>query len=387
MPRSPLFGRRIHISGSIVNNTALAAPADVIAARELVAALVRALMKRGANFVVPVDAEPLREDGLPKCFDWLVWKTIKETLALRPGGVPGPLAVAVQHHKNEDQIPSTYVDLWDELRSSSLLSIENAAQWDMNAKRMETQARYGDILITLGGTEGVLYLANLYHDAGKPVVPLNLPLCPEDTGSRRLYSFGMASSNSRRLFQIAQGGNSHDWINRIRFPARQSVVDRIEVLVELLESLEGPTAFAVRLLNEDHEEYRAVQDFFDTVVEPVMVGELGYRLTVIDGRQAYDRARIDDEIFAKLHRASAVVADITGSRPNCFLELGYALGRALPTIVTARAGSATPFDITTFAGLHWKIDGTAEDRRREFRTHWQAVRNRPPLVSAEGLIP
>ena len=257
----------------------------------------------------------------------------------------------------------------------------------MSAKRMETQARYGDMLITLGGTEGVLYLANLYHDAGRPVVPLNLPLCPEDTGSRRLYSFGMASSNSRRLFQIACGGDSHDWINRIRFPARQSVAGRVEVLVELLESLERPIAFAVRLLNEDHEEYKAVQDFFDTVVEPVMVGELGYRLTVINGRQAYDRARIDDEIFAKLHRASVVVADITGSRPNCFLELGYALGRALPTIVTARAGSATPFDITTFAGLHWKTNGAAEDRRRAFREHWQAIRNRPPLVSTESLTP
>lgn len=387
MPRSPLFGRRVHISGSVVNNPVVAASADVMAARELVVALVKALMKRGANFVVPVDAEPLRDDGLPKCFDWLVWKTIKETLALRPEGVPGPLAVAVQHHKNEDQIPPEYVDLWDELRSSSLVRIENAAQWNMSAKRMETQARYGDMLITLGGTEGVLYLANLYHDAGRPVVPLNLPLCPEDTGSRRLYSLGMASSNSRRLFQIACGGDSHDWINRIRFPARQSVAGRVEVLVELLESLERPTAFAVRLLNEDHEEYKAVQDFFDTVVEPVMVGELGYRLTVINGRQAYDRARIDDEIFAKLHRASVVVADITGSRPNCFLELGYALGRALPTIVTARAGSATPFDITTFAGLHWKTNGAAEDRRRAFREHWQAIRNRPPLVSTESLTP
>ena len=105
MPRSPLFGRRVHISGSVVNNPAVAASADVMAARELVVALLKALMKRGANFVVPVDAEPLRDDGLPKCFDWLVWKTIKETLALRPEGVPGPLAVAVQHHKNEDQIP------------------------------------------------------------------------------------------------------------------------------------------------------------------------------------------------------------------------------------------------------------------------------------------
>ena len=119
--------------------------------------------------------------------------------------------------------------------------------------------------------------------------------------------------------------------------------DRVGVLVELLENLELPRAFAVRLLAPDHEEFAAVQGFFDTVVQPVLEGELGYRLTVIDGRQAYDHARIDDEIFAKLHRASVVVADITGSRPNCFLELGYALGRSIPTIITARDGSDTPF--------------------------------------------
>jgi hypothetical protein len=37
---------------------------------------------------------------------------------------------------------------------------------------MEAQACYGDILIALGGGEGegVLFLANLYHDAGKPVI-------------------------------------------------------------------------------------------------------------------------------------------------------------------------------------------------------------------------
>ena len=47
------------------------------------------------------------------------------------------------------------------------MKIENAAHWNMNSKRMEAQARSGDILVTLGGTEGVLYLANLYHDAGR----------------------------------------------------------------------------------------------------------------------------------------------------------------------------------------------------------------------------
>lgn len=218
MARSPLSGRRIHIAGSIVEDLAVASAPDVDEARELVASLVKELVRRGANFVVPVDAEPLRKtDGLPICFDWLVWKTLKEHLASRPAHVPGPLAVAVQHHKNEDQIPSQYADLWDELRSSPLVRIENAAHWNMASKRMEAQARFGDILVALGGTEGVLYLANLYHDAGKPIIPLNLSLSPESTGARRLYSFGLTSSQTRRLFQIADDGGAHDWLNKTGF--------------------------------------------------------------------------------------------------------------------------------------------------------------------------
>jgi hypothetical protein len=272
---------------------------------------------------VPVDAEPVRKtDGLPICFDWLAWKTLKENLTLRPGSIPGPLAVAVQHHKNEDQIPSEYAALWDELRSSPLVKIENAAHWNMASKRMEAQARFGDILIALGGTEGVLYLANLYHDAGKPIIPLNLPLSPDSTGARRLYNFGLTSSQTRRLFQIADDGDAHDWLNRIRFPARQSIADRVAVLVDLLEALERPKAFAVRLLNPDLPDYADVQGFFDIVVQPVIENELGYRLVVIDGRQAYDHSRIDQEIFAKLHRSSVVIADITGGRAELLSRTG-----------------------------------------------------------------
>lgn len=387
MARSHLFGRRIHISGSVANDLMIATTADVEAARELIATLVKELVKRGANFVIPVDAEPRRSvDGQPVCFDWLVWNAVKDNLIHRPQNAPAPFAVAVQHHKTEEQIPNEYLDIWDALRASQLIKIESAAHWNMNSKRMEAQANFGDVLIALGGDEGVLYLANLYHDAGKPIVPLNLSLCGETKGARRLYAFGLASSQTRRLFQIADGGDAHDWINRIGFPKRQSVPDRVSALIDLLESLERPRAFAVRLLNPDHDDYASVQDFFDVVAKPVIEDELGYRLTVIDGRQTFEYARIDQEIFAKLHRSSMVLADITGARPNCFLELGYALGRGLPTMVTAREGANLPFDITTFAGHHWKTGGSADERRRALLEHWSAIRNRPTLVPTEPLI-
>ncbi len=108
---------------------------------------------------------------------------------------------------------------------------------------------------------------------------------------------------------------------------------------------------------------------------------------VIDSKHPHDLPRIDQEIFAKLHRSAVVVADITGSRPNCFIELGYAFGRGLPTMVLARKDTERPFDIGTFGGLTWDSTATVDERRRQMREHWYSIRNRPALVPMEPLIP
>jgi hypothetical protein len=386
MARSSLFGRRIHIASSIPDDLGIAPTSSVESARFFVQGLVKELLRRGATFVVPVDAEKVRTtDGLPISSDWLVWHTLHANLALRPAHAPDPLAIAVQHHKNEEQVPPEFQSLWDDLRASDRVQIENVSHWNMNSKRMEAQARAGDILVALGGSEGVLFLANLYHDAGKPVVPLNFAITAIDTGARRLFTLGLSNIHAQRLFQAGEHA-AHTWVNRINFTERKTVAERVTSVIELLEALDPPKAFVVRLLNPDHADYPDVQNFFDTVVQPVVEGELGYKLTVVDGRQVYEYARIDQEIFAKLHRSRVVIADITGMRPNCFLELGYALGRGLPTMLMMKEGGSHPFDLSTLAGLHWKTSGSVEDRRREFRSHWAAIRNRPPLVPTEPLI-
>jgi len=130
MAKSPLFGRRIHIAGSVPDDAVVAPTSEVQQAQDLVAGLVKELVRRGVTFVVPVDAEKLRAaDGQPICFDWLVWKTIQANLIHRPSNAPNPLAVAVQHHKNEEQIPKEFEGLWDDLRNSDLVQIESAAQY------------------------------------------------------------------------------------------------------------------------------------------------------------------------------------------------------------------------------------------------------------------
>ena len=384
MTRSLLFGRRIHICGSISEKLSVASTDEVKLARELVKCLVCELLKRGAAFVVPIDAEkPRLCDKLPICFDWLVLKTLHANLASRPPDAPDPLVVAVQHHKTEQQIPAEFESLWDGLRASDLVQIENVSHWNMNSKRMEAQAKWGDILIALGGSDGVLFLADLYHDAGKPVVPLNAAISRPETGARHLFSLGLSSMKASRLFQVVNH-SAHVWINRINFTARKPVTERVGTIIALLEDLQKPAAFFIRLMNPDHDDYQDVQSFFDKVVRAIIEEECGYRITEVDG-QRYDYARIDQEIFEKLHRSSVVLADITGMRPNCLLELGYALGRGLPTMLMAKEGEGFPFDIYTLGGLRWKSDGTDDDRRQAFRKHWEAIKNRPPIVSEESL--
>lgn len=386
MAKSPLFGRRIHISGSISTDTTVATIENVEATRSLIRKLVEKLVTAGATFVVPVDAEKKRDtDDCPICFDWLVLRSIKDCILRRPSGAPSPLVIAVQHNKSEDQVPPEMHDLWDELRGTDLVEIENASHWNMASKRMDLQAKWGDLLIAIGGSEGVTYLANLYHDAGKPVVPMNAAVTAAGHGARKLFDIGLTSNKAGQLFR-AESKSPHQWVNQIDFPKRSSIDERASKLIELLEDIEPPKAFAVRLLNPDHAEFTAVDDFFGTVVRPIVEDEMGYRLTVIDGRQAFEHSRIDQEIFAKLHRSSLVIADITGTRPNCFLELGYALGRSLPTIVTSREGSERPFDIATLSGLSWKTEGTLNEKKQAFRDHYKAIRNRPPLVPTEPLI-
>lgn len=386
----PLLGRRVHISGSIHKDPTVASREDVEAAREFVRELVIALMKDGTTFVVPVDDEKPREaDDLPFCFDWLILETIEANVRLSPGAVRAsgePLVVAVQHAKNVAQIPPDKQGMWERLNEpGDLLVVENAGHWSMNSKRLEIQSQHGDILIALGGAEGVLHLANLYHSTGRPVIPLPFAIHDERYGARRLWDAALVSTQTERFFSASEGYSSHRLLNRLNFAPYKPVKERVEAIRFVLHALRKPRVFAVRLLNPDHEQFKPVDDFFEGVVKPV-VEEFGYELKTVDGRKV-EEALIELEIFENLHYSRAVVADITGERPNCFIELGYALGRGYPVMICARKGVSRPFDIGHISSHGWDAELTVDDQRRLFRDYWKANFRRPPLVQPSPLVP
>lgn len=255
----------------------------------------------------------------------------------------------------------------------------------MNSKRVDLQAMHGDILLTLGGDEGVLYLANLYHEAGRPVVPLNLPITQSNRGSLRLWELALVRSQTHRFFRTADNSPSHDILNRINFTGSTPISWRVQSVVQALEALRKPVAFAVRLLNPTHEAYTDVENYFAAVVKPV-AEERGYELRTIDGARS-EESIVNLEIFKNLHYSSLVVADVTEDRLNNYVELGYALGRGIAVLVTARDGTKLPFDTSPVPTNFWKPTDTIPQQQEQLRYYWTANAERRRIVETEPLVP
>lgn len=387
-----LNGRRIHIAGSANRATE---PSLVCYAHDVVRELVTQAAAKGANFLSGIGYEPRIQDDEPQSpaivFDWTIVETIADEIAQgRRGasGAQGPMLSVVASHKTDQQVPEHRWPMWERLVSVSAVHQEFLVDgWTSGYARRQRQAEIGDVLVILGGGEGVEHLAQEYAAKGKPVIPLDVKLgASTDDGSggaARLHRKALADPDTFFRLQDRSGGSailSAIQCRDMRRPSHDVACN----LVALIEAVVQPTTFYVRLLNQSAPEIVHVDKYFREVVEPA-VTEFGYSSFVM-GRDETDYAWMNQEIFDRLHHSDLVIADLTGVRPNCFLELGYALGNRQRTLVTAMQDTERHFDLQMISRLDWDPKATIEAQTAEFRDHWRRNVDRPSLVDFPKVI-
>jgi hypothetical protein len=283
----------------------------------------------------------------------------------------------VSHRKSlTGQIPADREALWQEVvASSDVVALTNLGDWNVGSMRREAQARVGGVLIALGGDEGVLHLANLYHESGKPVFPLDLQIGHPEKGAALLRR--LAERDPGRFFRVV-GHDPSALLVAASLAGYPPVTEAVAAALRLLEALAPPTAFCVRLMNPEHPDFATVDRYFRHVVDPV-IREAGYEPLTIDPTQV-EGSFLNVEIFTRLHRSQLVLADYTGHRPNCFIEMGYALGRETPVVSLARLGTDAPFDIKAVPTLSWDPDADEGALRNALRDHWVAAVKRAAIV-------
>lgn len=391
MPHTPaptFAGRRVQIAGSINPSTTV----DVAArGHAIVASLSKSLLDAGAILVLGAGKEPRPENGPfghpGLVFDWTALEVVGQvSAAIRTcrGEIGRELAVVVVSEKSVQDIPANRKALWDELIAAHAIRVE----WIQVGARSgamirDRQAEFGDALVILGGGTGVEHLAEIYLDRRRPVVPLDLKLGASRNdglgGAERLAR--EARSSPQRFLTLAAAGRRHAGTLLASLTCQDGNGNPTQIaerIFEVLRSVTPPRAFYVRLLDQAHTDYGDVERFFRNVVDHV-VAERGFQRMEL-GTDPSSCGLMNVQLFEDLHDASVAVVDVTGGRPNCFLELGYALGRAVRVIATARVGTSLPWDQHAIPCHFWNPTLSDEDRLTALRKFWNLNVDRPPIV-------
>jgi hypothetical protein len=380
-----MSGLRIHLTGSAAGDC----DHDLLAlAHSFVTRLSERLIASGEGLLVGAGGDPLGKAGLPCIFDWTALEVIASALDPSPGwpATRQGRFCAVASQSGIERVPEERQDTWTSCKKRSDFKLDlTPPGWRMAGLIRDHQLLHGDILLILGGGAGAELLARQYREDGKPVIPIHAEIGAFNNdgngGSRYLHEKALTEVDT--FFRLRDGaGDAVSRLSGLRLTANCDPEALAAATAELIADLRPRPAFYVRLLDESHDDFGAVESFFREVVDPVVEAK-GFSPAEI-GMHPPEDAFMNVEIFRLLHYASLVIVDLTGVRPNCTMELGYALGRHRRVVISALDGTHLPFDSDKLPTFTWNAGASSGQETSRYLEWFDRHVDYPPLVEQKS---
>ena len=372
-------GKRLHIVGSIPQKCELQVAQY---GQSIVKNVTKAVLSNAGGLVVTLGAEPfLQGTEIAVIFDWTVLAVVDEISEYPNKKWPssqGNPVIAVGFEDWARRIPPHRKELWNRLVADNKVELQVVpSEFSVGGIMRQEQSKYGDILLTLGGQLGVYHLSQLYQASNKPVIPINLPFTINEPTASELLAHH-ANKEPKDFFDYNPVASSITAYSKLSL--KNELIDQecfSKYLIDFINHLPLPLAFYVRLLDPKNPDFAAVENFFRSVVDAVIL-KMGYQRFEMETDFSED-IFMNVELFKKLNHSSLVIVDLTGVRPNCCLELGFALGLGKKFILTAQDGTKIPWDTTSIHFHFWKIDEENKQRKDKFRQFIRKNINKNPL--------
>jgi len=111
-----------------------------------------------------------------------------------------------------------------------------------------------------------------------------------------------------------------------------------------------------------------LEDVYLSIKRAVSGVRKGLRCERVD--EIKEDFEITDKVIECIQRAGIIIADLTGSRPNVYYELGYARALAKTLILTAREGEKVHFDIRNVNIIFYK---NSTELERKLKSRLRAI--------------
>ena len=112
---------------------------------------------------------------------------------------------------------------------------------------------------------------------------------------------------------------------------------------------------------------KVLDSAYEGVVKPI-VKKHKYIPLRIDEIQ--DSGKITDQILEEISMSEIVLADLSGERPNCYYEAGFAHAIGKEIIFTIKRGTPIHFDLSTYRFIEWE---TEQELRQKLKARFQHV--------------
>lgn len=387
--KKKLSERTIHITGSC----SPIADVDIINHSHIVVKnLTKYLLEHGASIVTSVGKNPKvnnKEKTSPSIiFDWDVLDVVYNYAKnLSYSNETKDIVKVIATSKTLQQIPEEKKKMWTELIKNGVLSIIRISYgWNSGAVRRQKIESLSDILIAIGGGEGVEHLAELFSINGKTIIPINIPVgssCQDGKGGAIYLSQQFLSKPRKFIPKINNMMISRysllDYKNWKENPKEYA-----KTIFNYITELVGPQVFFVRLLNKKYKESPSVDKFFKEIIIPYITDKsLSFKdMEFSENEEGF----LNVEIFKEINNSSIVIVDLTSLRPNCFTEMGFSFGLKKKVIVTAMEGTDLPFDSTCIPCFFWDFKKPLKTIKKEFNDFWIQNINRGPLIKPPDII-
>lgn len=203
---------------------------------------------------------------------------------------------------------------------------------------------------------------------GKQVKPLTR------AGISSLFNFGSASYitvvKTRTKIKRPAKGKTPSELSDEKFVREHAATDEFLDDLKLLSSNVASRSLIERALIPPKDQIFVVMKFGDDALDSAYEGVIKplaeeFELEAIRVDEIQDSGQISQQILENIACSRLVIAELTGERPNCYYEAGFAHALGKELIFIINEDSEIHFDLSGYRFLTWKTEAQLRKRLRE----------------------